>query len=130
MEALEYAMAATWIHLASNCTSRNVSAIGEAPLNGILEGTGNVICLDVLRQQMQREPETVDAFLTEVRLARGADARLDAFTDGLERRLANLPELEPIARRVIELMAFALQGSAVRPLLDARDGRRLCADAS
>ena len=82
----------------------------EAPLNGIWEGTGNVICLDVLRS-MQREPETVDAFLTEVRLARGADARLDAFTDGLERRLANLPELEPIARRVIELMAFALQGS-------------------
>jgi putative acyl-CoA dehydrogenase len=27
----------------------------EAPLNGIWEGTGNVICLDVLRS-MQREP--------------------------------------------------------------------------
>jgi putative acyl-CoA dehydrogenase len=82
----------------------------EAPLNGIWEGTGNVICLDVLRS-MQREPETVDAFLAEVRLARGADARLDAFTDGLERRLTNLNEFEPIARRVIEMMAFALQGS-------------------
>jgi putative acyl-CoA dehydrogenase len=82
----------------------------EAPLNGIWEGTGNVVCLDVLRS-MQREPETVDAFRTEVRLARGADARLDAFTDGLERRLTNLNELEPVARRVIEMMAFALQGS-------------------
>jgi hypothetical protein len=47
----------------------------EAPLNGIWEGTGNVICLDVLRS-MQREPETVDAFLAEIRKARGADARL------------------------------------------------------
>jgi putative acyl-CoA dehydrogenase len=82
----------------------------EAPLNGIWEGTGNVICLDVLRS-MRREPETVDAFLAEVRLARGADARLDAFTDALVRRLANISELEPMARRVIEMMAFALQGS-------------------
>ena len=82
----------------------------EAPLNSIWEGTGNVICLDVLRS-MQREPETIDAFRTEVRLARGVDARLDAFTDGLERRLTNLNEFEPVARRVIEMMAFALQGS-------------------
>ena len=58
----------------------------EAPLNGIWEGTGNVICLDVLRA-MQREPETVTVFLDEVRRAKGANARLDAFTDEVERRL-------------------------------------------
>jgi len=34
----------------------------EAPLNGIWEGTGNVVCLDVLRA-MQREPESVGVFL-------------------------------------------------------------------
>jgi tetratricopeptide (TPR) repeat protein len=34
----------------------------EAPLNGIWEGTGNVICLDVLRS-MQSEPQTVEAYL-------------------------------------------------------------------
>jgi putative acyl-CoA dehydrogenase len=34
----------------------------EAPLNGIWEGTGNVICLDVLRA-MQRDPETVGVYL-------------------------------------------------------------------
>ncbi len=82
----------------------------EAPLNGIWEGTGNVICLDVLRS-MQREPETVDVFLDEVRRARGADARLDAFTEDLARRLAEPSRLEPVARRVIEMMAFALQAS-------------------
>lgn len=82
----------------------------EAPLNGIWEGTGNVICLDVLRS-MQREPDTVSAFLDEVRTARGADARLDAFADDVERRLANLSEFEPVARRIVEMMAFALQGS-------------------
>jgi putative acyl-CoA dehydrogenase len=82
----------------------------EAPLNGIWEGTGNVICLDVLRS-MQREPDTVGAFFEEVRLARGADARLDAFTDEVEHRLTDLNEFEPVARRAIEMMAFALQAS-------------------
>jgi len=82
----------------------------EAPLNGIWEGTGNVICLDVLRS-MQREPETIDIFLGEIRKARGGDARLDAFTGEVERRLAKAGEFEPVARRIVEMMAFALQGS-------------------
>jgi putative acyl-CoA dehydrogenase len=86
------------------------SQLGKAPLNGIWEGTGNVICLDVLRA-MQREPETVSVFLGEVRKAGGADSRLDAFTDAVERRLSKLNEFEPVARRVVEMMAFALQGS-------------------
>ncbi|MBN9265895.1 MAG: hypothetical protein J0I75_15275 [Hyphomicrobium sp.] len=82
----------------------------EAPLNGIWEGTGNVICLDVLRA-MQREPDSVGVFLGEVRKARGGDTRLDTFTDRLERRLMKVNDLEPIARRVVEMMAFALQAS-------------------
>ncbi|OJU20965.1 MAG: hypothetical protein BGN89_19110 [Alphaproteobacteria bacterium 64-6] len=82
----------------------------EAPLNGIWEGTGNVICLDVLRA-MQREPDSVGVFLGEVRKARGGDTRLDTFTDRLERRLMKVNDLEPIVRRVVEMMAFALQAS-------------------
>jgi putative acyl-CoA dehydrogenase len=82
----------------------------EAPLNGIWEGTGNVICLDVLRS-MQREPDTVASFLDEVRKARGADARLDSFTKEVERELEKLSEFEPVARRIVEMMAFALQAS-------------------
>ncbi len=82
----------------------------EAPLNGIWEGTGNVICLDVLRA-MQREPESVGVFLDEVRAARGGDARLDAYAEGLADRLANPAGLEPMARRVTEMMAAALQAS-------------------
>ncbi len=82
----------------------------EAPLNGIWEGTGNVICLDVLRS-MQKEPETIQAFLGEVALARGASAQLDAFAKNLETRLAKPMGLEPVARRIVEMMAFALQAS-------------------
>ncbi|MDQ4061238.1 MAG: acyl-CoA dehydrogenase family protein, partial [Pseudomonadota bacterium] len=42
----------------------------EAPLNGIWEGSGNVICLDVLRS-MQRDLGCIPAYLDEVRQARG-----------------------------------------------------------
>ncbi|HJS86948.1 MAG TPA: acyl-CoA dehydrogenase family protein [Acetobacteraceae bacterium] len=82
----------------------------EAPLNGIWEGTGNVICLDVLRA-MRREPESIGVFLDEVGKARGADRRLDAFAAGLAGRMADPNGLEPVARRVVEMMAVALQAS-------------------
>ena len=51
----------------------------EAPLNGIWEGSGNVICLDVLRA-MGREPESRGGVLpARSTAAAGADARLDAL---------------------------------------------------
>ncbi|MBV8524685.1 MAG: acyl-CoA dehydrogenase family protein [Acetobacteraceae bacterium] len=82
----------------------------EAPLNGIWEGSANVICLDVLRA-MQQEPEAVGAFLDEVRRARGADPRLDAAAAELERSLTDLSQFEGDARRLAEMMVNALQGS-------------------
>ena len=59
----------------------------DSPLNGIWEGSGNVMSLDVLRA-MAREPEGLPAFLAECELARGADARLDAHLDALPGMLA------------------------------------------
>ena len=56
----------------------------DAPLNGIWEGSGNVISLDVLRA-LAREPEGLPAFLAECERGRGADARLDAHLDALPR---------------------------------------------
>jgi putative acyl-CoA dehydrogenase len=82
----------------------------EAPLNGIWEGSGNVICLDVLRA-MGREPESVDAFFREVDRGRGRDARLDRFVDGVRDELADFAEIEGRARRIVERMALGLQGS-------------------
>ena len=82
----------------------------EAPLNGIWEGTGNVICLDVARA-LQREPAAAGAFLDELRDARGADRRLDSLAIELAGRLAELPRAEGQARRTVEMMALALQAS-------------------
>ena len=82
----------------------------EAPLNGIWEGSGNVICLDVLRA-MAREPGSVEAFLAELELARGGDRRLDAAIDAVRDALRDGSDLELRARRVTEQMALALQGA-------------------
>ena len=57
----------------------------DAPLNGIWEGSGNVIALDVLRA-LAREPDGLAAFLAECELARGGNARLDAHLDALPSR--------------------------------------------
>ena len=84
----------------------------EAPLNSIWEGSGNVIALDVLRA-LARAPETLDAFFAEVEAAAGADARLDAHVAALRTEFADLEAIEPRARRVVEHMALALQGSLV-----------------
>ena len=81
----------------------------EAPLNGIWEGTGNVVCLDVVRA-VRREPAAVDAFLTEVRAAAGEPA-LNRAAAALEPLLRALPDAEGSARLVVERMAYALQAS-------------------
>jgi putative acyl-CoA dehydrogenase len=83
----------------------------EAPLTSIWEGSGNVISLDVLRA-LSRSPRSLEVFLGEVELARGADARLDAHVQRLKSQFAEDPAtLEPRARRVVEGMALALEGS-------------------
>jgi putative acyl-CoA dehydrogenase len=81
----------------------------EAPLNGIWEGSGNVICLDVLRA-MGREPESVEAFFDEVGLA-GGEPRLAAVVSALRKDLGDFDAIEYRARRLVEQMAVALQAS-------------------
>jgi putative acyl-CoA dehydrogenase len=82
----------------------------ESPLNGIWEGSGNVICLDVLRAAA-REPAALQAFLDELAVARGADRALDSAIDRVHAELADLDGIEGRARRVVEAMALALQAS-------------------
>src|SRR5205823_5894810 len=82
----------------------------ESPLNSIWEGSGNVIALDVLRA-VGRSPESVDLFFAEVGAAEGAEPRLDAYAGKLRDELSDLEGAEPRARRLVEQMALALQGS-------------------
>lgn len=82
----------------------------EAPLNSIWEGSGNVICLDVLRA-VAREPDTLPSLVTELELGRGNDPRFDAYLDGLLSDLERRDDLEVRARRIVERLALALQAS-------------------
>ena len=95
----------------------------ESPLNGIWEGSGNVICLDVLRA-MRRQPETVTAFFDEVGQAAGSDLRLDAAIASAHAELMDADGAEERARRVVERMALVLQGSLL-----VRFGHPAVADA-
>ena len=82
----------------------------DAPLNGIWEGTGNVICLDVLRS-MTREPSCIPSLFDELRAARGADRNYDACVDALEGELAGLRKHEGQARRIVERLALLMSAS-------------------
>lgn len=82
----------------------------EAPLNSIWEGSGNVNALDTLRA-MKKTPGAIDAYFAEVTLVGGADRRLDAAIARLARELADDADVEARARRLVEQLALALQGS-------------------
>jgi len=83
----------------------------QSPLNSIWEGSGNVICLDVLRA-MRREPGSIDAFMKEVEVARGASRAFDDASARLKERFVQTID-EADARRVVEQMALVLQGAVL-----------------
>ncbi|MGJ7459658.1 acyl-CoA dehydrogenase family protein [Halomonas sp. MA07-2] len=83
----------------------------EAPVNSIWEGSGNVICLDVLRV-LGRHPEAVSAYWQEVAPARGQDRHLDTALAELERLAVEPAEaLEPRARWLTQRLAQCLQAA-------------------
>jgi putative acyl-CoA dehydrogenase len=91
------------------------------------------MCLDVMRAAT-RNGESLVALFGELDAARGGDARLDAFVQDLRRDLADPAEREPVARRLTERIALALQGAllvrhAPNEVADAFCASRLQGDA-
>ncbi|SFC38452.1 acyl-CoA dehydrogenase family protein [Streptomyces aidingensis] len=82
----------------------------ESPLNSIWEGSGNVQALDLLRA-LRNEPPALNAYLTEVGQAAGADHRLDAAIKDLLALLSDLDGIESRARLLAERFALVLQGA-------------------
>lgn len=94
----------------------------ESPVNGIWEGSGNVIALDVLRT-LRREPAALAAYEAEIAMAAGADRRFDAAALRLGEAIAQgLAEAD--GRRIAEQMALLLQGALL-----LRHGAPAVADA-
>jgi putative acyl-CoA dehydrogenase len=82
----------------------------QMPLNSIWEGSGNVICLDVLRA-IARQPQCLDALAAEIEPALGRDSRLDAYAAGLKDELRRPDDLEGQARRVAQSLAIVMQAA-------------------
>jgi len=101
----------------------------QSPLNSIWEGSGNVVCLDILRA-IQHDPHPAQELVAELEKSRGANHALDRATDDVKARLAHLHD-EALARRLAETMALALQGAilvrnAPNFVSDAFCATRLC----
>jgi len=96
----------------------------QQPLQSIWEGSGNVICLDVLRA-LRKNPETIAAFTAECREAVGPERRLDAWLSALERELLSPEEVD--ARRLVERLGLALQASLLVRFGDAAVADAFCA---
>ena len=92
----------------------------ESPLLGIWEGSGNVICLDVLRA-VSTNPTTLDAVVEELDSALGINRRYDLFVTSVKHDIKALKSApatkvaaaarEKGARRFVERLALALQAS-------------------
>jgi putative acyl-CoA dehydrogenase len=82
----------------------------EMPVNSIWEGSGNIMCLDVLRAA-GRSSDGLDAAMAELKAAAGADRRFDAFCTRLSDDLARRAPQEGEARRIVERLVLALQGA-------------------
>ncbi|KPD14003.1 acyl-CoA dehydrogenase family protein [Phaeobacter sp. 11ANDIMAR09] len=98
----------------------------EAPVNSIWEGSGNVICLDVLRA-LQRDAEAGPAFLREVESARGGNGHLDKALDDLKEALADHSDIELRARRLTEQMALVWQAALLVKSAPAAVSDAFCA---
>ena len=90
----------------------------EAPLYSIWEGSGNVICLDVLRT-LAKDPAAIFALLREIQLAPQLAKRVEKFIARLEASLRRQAEhggeagadLQREARILTERAALLLQAS-------------------
>jgi putative acyl-CoA dehydrogenase len=87
----------------------------EAPLYSIWEGSGNVICLDILRA-LAKEAGAVEALMEELEQTAKGHQGFDTFIADLEADLARAksgayPQVE--ARRLAEKLALALQATLV-----------------
>lgn len=86
----------------------------EAPVNSIWEGSGNIMCLDVLRA-IARDPESAHLLLRDLSDACAGEAVLQRHARSLVRRLSGPPEqLEAQARRLVQDLVLLAQACLLR----------------
>ena len=86
----------------------------EAPVNSIWEGSGNVMCLDLLRA-LARERDAAAALLAELRAVAAGEPPLAAALEELIAWLTLPPEeLEPLGRLLAQRLVLLAQACLLR----------------
>lgn len=101
----------------------------ELPLNAIWEGSGNVMCLDVLRV-LNRDPDAVELVIAVLKRDSQGDPALSASVAQLSTQAAGRTIGEADARGFVEALARTAAGVLLRkhgpePVADAFLGSRL-----
>ena len=82
----------------------------EMPVNSIWEGSGNIMCLDLLRA-FSKTPNALQVLMAELTPALGCHAAYDTFLGQLQRDFADSSNIETRARRLTQNLTLALQAS-------------------
>ena len=86
----------------------------EAPVNSIWEGSGNVMCLDVLRAAAQH-PEEVQAMLDQLLEVAAGEPVIRGQLEQLRKDLAQAPaDAERGARRLTQKLVLCVQACLMR----------------
>lgn len=107
----------------------------SAPLNSIWEGSGNVMCLDILRAA----PGALPALLAEIGQAKGSDAIFDTYFADLSEFIHKTfkgasssggisPDVQRSARELAERLAVGLQASLMLRFGDGKVSSHYCCD--
>ncbi len=85
----------------------------ELPLNAIWEGSGNVMCLDVLRVLAQA-PDQAELVLKAIRTMAAGDRTLEGGLARVEQLLTAGGDLQLAARHLVETLAMTAAGAVLR----------------
>jgi putative acyl-CoA dehydrogenase len=83
----------------------------EAPVNAIWEGSGNVMCLDVLRALSREGDAAVTVLQTLMTETRGLPGAAEAASFAIKTMLQ--PDSERVARQAVEVLAMLAAAAAL-----------------
>ena len=96
----------------------------EAPLNGIWEDSGNIICLDVLRS-IQKQPASMELMLEEIEQARGGETSFDTRLDQFKKNMGNIkdPELNFVSIMRMGVFGWPALSNSISIMREEGEGR-------
>ena len=99
--------------------------VREMPVNSIWEGSGNIMCLDVLRA-FSKSPATCEVVLRELSMARGRHRNFDVAFERFSSSLSGLTESR--ARHFAQSFVTLMQATLLLGAADASAGARAVAE--